>query len=196
MSKQANANDDAVVSFSKVQRGDRLDLLNEVLMAQSSKTIAFIFDGNGDEFAFGENEADIAFKVVGLPDTGRLPFAFVDGELRGADLALALFCPLIIASPKALIGSGFGRPGSSAVYVAAARRIGPVACERMLFRHDLLSAAELQAANLAVLAESLIDASRIAAARSSTMLSVAKANLVTWPLTKEGLLTLVDKDTG
>ena len=98
----------------------------------------------------------------------------------------------MILDSEATLGSGFGRPGSSAVYIAAARRLGVVACERLLFSSKVLSAAEAMESHLATIAIDVAAAEITPAVRQSTLLSVAKANLVTWPITRQAMLELVD----
>ena len=138
----------SAVRLNAMNRNNRLDALTTLPRGESSASLMVMFRGEGEERLFQEEDAAFALQLANLPASGHLPIAFVDGQLRGADLAVALFCPWIILGPGASLGSGFGRPGSSAVYVAAARR--------------------------------------------PTLLSVAKANLVTWPMTRQAMFALVD----
>ncbi len=181
-----------VVRLNAMNRNKCLDALTMLPRGESGASLIVMFHGKGEERLFQEEDAALAHQLANLPASGRLPIAFVDGQLRGADLAVALFCPWIILSAGASLGSGFGRPGSSAVYVAAARRLGTVTCERLLFRSKILSATEAMQAHLATLADNVKGAEAVAAARRSTLLCVAKANLVTWPMTRQAMLELVD----
>ena len=171
---------------------NRREVLKEIVRDEGNAPFIVVFYGDARERPFEDEDAAFALGLAGLPSSGKLPVAYIDGELRGADLALALFCPMVVLSLRAMLGSGFGRPGSAAVYVAASRRLGSVNCERLLFRSTALSAVEAEQAHLASIAENVHGVCKAALGRKSTLLGVAKANLVTWPISTRSMLALVD----
>ena len=168
-----------------------LSSLEEHLTNETERlvTLSFVMSG---ERAFTHDDSAFAHALVNLPDRGRLPLAFVTGQLSGADLALALLCPLIALKHGASLSTGFGRPGSAAIYIAAARRIGPVACEKLFFGASAVTAESADEANVAKAVASLTDALSLADQRISTMISVARADLVTWPMPLARLQALID----
>lgn len=167
--------------------------LEDHLARESDQLVTISFAMSAGERAFTQQDAAFAHALVNLPDRGRLPMAFITGRVSGADLALALFCPLIALAHGATMSTGFGRPGSAAVYVAAARHIGPVACERLLFGASAATAESTEAANLAKAVASEADSRSYADQRIATLISVARANLITWPMPLVRFEAIIDQ---
>lgn len=167
--------------------------LENHLAKESNQLVALSFADCAGERTFTDEDALFAHTLVNLPDRGRFPVAFVTGELSGADLALALSCPLVGLAYDAALSTGFGRPGSAAIYVVAARRIGPFSCEKLLFGSSSATAEDADAALLAKAVASQEDALALANQRIATMISVARANLITWPMPLSSLQALTDE---
>ena len=165
---------------------------NDQLAKHDNPIVTLALSDSVSDRAFTYEDASLAHALINLPDEGRLPLAYVSGRLRGADLALALFCPLIAVNRGAELMTGFHQPASAAAYVAAARRLGPVVCERLLFGSEPCTAEDAGAAHLAEVVTSMADAVAFGESRVATIISVARANLVTWPMPLAKLRVLVD----
>lgn len=180
------------VRLNAIDRVSRPEKLATALRGKENFTLLLTFLSDGGERSFREEDARFAFDLCNLPSIKCLPVAYIEGHLSGADLAIALCCPQVMVNPKATLASGFSHPGSTAVYAAAARRLGTVACERLLFRATSLSAAEATEAMLTTIADSADDAEVITATRTRTLMAVARANLITAPISLQFTTTLID----
>jgi hypothetical protein len=179
----------SVLAVNSSHSADRL--LAEIL-ADDSKLV--VLNINGDqECSFANDDGELHHAVANLPRSGRMAVGYSDGILRGRDLALFLRCSMAFVGASACMSSGVGRPGSAAVYAAAAGHIGTVATEKLLFAAKEASVAEAVSSCLVFPVSNLDEAVKFSQARYPTLSHVAKANLVTWPFSIDAAKALIDE---
>ena len=159
----------------------------------STHTLVIGLSGDGSERSFTKRDAIIMHRLANSPLKNRLLVAYVEGLLGGADLAFALTCPFIVMHNDAMLQTGFGRPGSAAVYVSGSRRLGPMLCEKILFGQRSITSSTAEEALLCVSVENPSEIFGLLENKAITLLAVAKANLITWPVVEEAMLALVDE---
>ena len=148
---------------------------------------------NVGEDAFGVDDADLASVISSAPAADRLCAAYADGPMSGRWLAHFLRCVLPIVGPNACLSAGYGRPGAASVYAAAAGRVGARQCERLLFDGGPLTSDQAVSSHLVFPATNVEAAVALARGRFATMLSVAKADAITWPFDRAVAAMLVDR---
>lgn len=159
----------------------------------SMHTLVVGFSGDGSERPFTKSDAIMMHRLANLPLKNGLLVAYIEGLLGGADLAFALTCPFVIMQNDAMLQTGFGHPGSAAVYLTASRRLGPILCEKILFGRESITSSIAEEALLSVSVKKADEIAGVLGNKAITLLSVAKANLITWPVLEEAMLALVDE---
>ncbi len=182
---------DIVGRCTVVVKGARCDA-TEVIEKIDGKALVALHFVDAEERSFDEGDARLHHLIANLPARLGLVLAYANGPVSGRELAHLLRCSLVFLGPDASLISGFGRPGSAAVYAAAAGKLGQVACERMFFGTGSVSASKAIAAGLASSARDLKEAVAEAEFRFATLAAVAKANLVSWPFSIEASIALID----
>ncbi len=165
-------------------------VLNE--LNNATEDLVVLSFENGNEHPFGHADAELGKSLASLPHSGKLSLAYTNGLVSGRDLAILLRCFFVVTGPDAVLATGFGRPAAAAIYAAAAHRVGTTAAEKALFGPTPLNSVDAHAVGLTWIAADLAEATTMAKSCFSTLLGVARSNLITWPFIFEAEQALID----